>query len=157
MSNILIRSVASALLVFCMPAQAEEYNTQTFEIAEVRHPYAALVQSHGAMPDGTFYMSGKIYPEGTLRADGNLPSNATPVGEWFSHGFLQAGRFASTDVYRFENGQIVTSQAGPFDASSRTVAITGGTKDFRGATGEAYQYFIAPDIRHLTFRVTFFK
>jgi hypothetical protein len=155
-NSIFIRSVASAFVVFGMPAQAEEYNTQTFDIAQVGSGAAVIIQSSGAMPGGTFYLSGKIYPEGTLRADGTLPSDATPVGEWFSHGFHQAGYFASTDVYRFENGQIVTSQAGRFEVSSRTGAITGGTKDFKGASGEAHLVFIAPDIRHLTFRVTFF-
>lgn len=155
-SSIVIRSVASAFLAFGMPAQADEYNTQIFDIAEVSSASAAIIGSYGAMPDGSFYLSGKIYPEGTVRADGTLPSDATPVGEWFSHGFLQAGYFASTDVYRFENGQIVTSQAGRFDVSRRTGAITGGTKDFKGASGEAHLVFIAPDIRHLTFQVTFF-
>jgi hypothetical protein len=156
-SSILIRSVASAFLVFGIPAQAEEYNIQTFDIAQVSSGAGVIIQSYGAMPGGTFYLSGKIYPEGTLRADGTLPSDATPVGEWFSHGFHRDGYFASTDVYRFENGQIVTSQAGRFEVSRRTAAITGGTKDFKGASGEADLDFIAPDIRNLTFRVTFFK
>jgi len=130
-STIVIRSLASAFLVFGMPAQADEYNTQTFDIAEVSSALAAIIESYGTMPDGAFYLSGKIYPEGTVRTDGTLPSDSTPVGEWFSHGFLQAGHFASTDVYRFENGQIVTSQAGPFDVSRRTGAITGGHEGFQ--------------------------
>lgn len=155
-SSILIRSVASSFLVFGIPAQAEEYNTQTFEIAQVSSGLGALIQSYGTMPSGTFYLSGKIYPEGTLDADGNPPSDATPIGEWFSHGFFKSGYFASTDVYQFENGQIVTSQAGRFEVSRRTAAITGGTNGFKGASGEAHLVFIAPDIRNLTFRVTFF-
>jgi hypothetical protein len=155
--SILVRSVASAFLALGMPAQAEEYDTQTFEIAQVSHPLGALVQSYGSIPDGTLYLSGKIFPEGTLGADGNLPAGATSVGEWFSHGFVQAGYFASTDVYRFANGQIVTSQTGRLDASSRTAAITGGTKDFKGASGEARLVLITPDIQHLAFRVTFFE
>ena len=156
-SSILIRSVASAFLAFGMPAQTEEYNTQTYDIAQVSSSLGVIIQSYGAMPGGAFYLSAKIYPEGTLRADGTLSSDATPVGEWFSHGFHQTGYFASTDVYQFENGQIVTSQAGRFEVSRRTVAITGGTKDFKAASGEAHLVFITPDIRDLSFRVTFFK
>jgi hypothetical protein len=140
-----------------MSAQAEEYNTQTFDIAQVSSGAGVIIQTSGAMPGGTFYLSGKIYPQGTLGADGTLPSDATPVGEWFSHGFHRTGYFASTDVYRFENGQIVTSQAGRFEVSRRTAAITGGTKDFKGASGEADLVFIAPDVSNLAFRVTFFK
>lgn len=55
-SSILIRSVASALLAFGMPAQAEEYNTQTYDIAQVSSGLGLVIQSYGAMPDGTFYL-----------------------------------------------------------------------------------------------------
>ena len=52
-SSILIRSVASAFLAFGMPAQAEEYNTQTYDIAQVSSSLGVIVQSYGAMPGGT--------------------------------------------------------------------------------------------------------
>jgi hypothetical protein len=161
--SLLFPVVVTALLALGVPARAHEYHKQTFDVAEHLDLFniaLGVAQSGAPFGDGAFYVTGDIYPGGTLDANGNVPPGAVPIGQWFCWGFLNGPFFTATDVYRFDNGQIVAAQAGPLDFfGPLTKSIVGGSGAFKGASGEAEWIRIAPslDPPNFNFRVTFFK
>lgn len=102
-----------------------------------------------------FFVEGWIYPEGTLPAEGFVPTPDGAIGEWFCRGWqmVDAGRPEPhvTSLQDYVFGLITPNQLFPPDAISSnglegTItdqvayrSILGGTGKYLGATGQILQ------------------
>lgn len=130
-----------------------------FQVAEDgnRFTFDDLNLHEDGMPAyGTaFVTQGYIYPEGTLNGTNGVLENGEPefpdlvLGEWTCYGWMigdgahtASGEWViSTQVYQFNDGStIITDGFELVDLeASVTRAVTGGTGDYRGVSGEMNQ------------------
>ena len=109
----------------------------------------------GDLRGGTWYVEGWIYPIGTFKGDGFIPTEGDAIGTWFCRGNLISSpqrpdpHVATTQEYYFGTldeepiGQSLLISQGlegrnemPWAA---TRAVTGGTGEYRGARGTVVQ------------------
>lgn len=101
-------------------------------------------------------MTGKIFPEGTVAPMEAFQPVQSPLvfgsaTDSFKRDTLPRQMFIDS-----RTGRLSPRRREAFEALTRTAAITGGTREFKGASGEASLVMIAADIRNRAFRVTFF-
>lgn len=107
-----------------------------------------------------FSVEGWIYPEGTIKGDGFVPTPDGSIGVWFCRGYVVIDstraepHTCSHQDYMF--GEITEQQPFPTTMMSstglegtlirdiiNTRAIVGGTGDYLGATGQVTQQYIS--------------
>lgn len=132
--------------------------TMRFEIAEDGNRFVfgqERLHEDGMPAYGTpFVTQGYIYPEGTLNGSNGVLPNGEPefpdqvLGTWTCYGYMigdgahtTTGEWViSTQVYQFEDGIIVTDGFEVADLDTAVSrAITGGTGEFVGVSGEQVQ------------------
>lgn len=104
-----------------------------------------------AVPTGSFYVEGSIYPNGTLDASGD-PGGASPIGTFRCWGWIfdgSTGLGAVSQAYELDGRGDIQVQGLEDD----TRAVVGGTGDFRNVRGEGSFQTINP--ANLTFRAFF--
>jgi hypothetical protein len=151
--------VCLSIAVLANAQSADEVSVTKFEVAEDGSRF--FLDDLNLLEDGmpgygsAFVTQGYIYPEGTLNGSNGVLENGDPefpdlvLGEWTCYGWMigegahtESGEWViSTQMYQFNDGAtLVTNgfEIVDFDVPV-TRAITGGTGEFRGATGEMTQ------------------
>lgn len=158
----LVLSIALTIGVSATAAQtgpAVAPGTLFFEVAEDgnRFVFDDLNLFEDGMPGygSAFVTQGYIYPVGTLNGSNGVLENGEPefpelvLGEWTCYGWMigdgartETGEWViSTQVYHFNDGSMIVTdgfELVDFDVPV-TRAITGGTGEYRGASGEMVQ------------------
>ncbi|MEM9955476.1 MAG: hypothetical protein AAF846_27995 [Chloroflexota bacterium] len=156
----------SVLMLFSIGATAIsaqsdniEMDNMVFEIAEDGNRF--IFDDQNLFDDGmpaygsAFVTQGYIYPEGTLNGSNGVLENGDPefpdavLGTWTCYGWMigdgartETGEWVvSTQIYQFNDGSsIITNGFEIVDFDVPYIrAVTGGTGDYRGITGEQIQ------------------
>jgi hypothetical protein len=124
-----------------------------FDVAIDAATTRTLYQTNGTISRGdTFILSGRIYPGGTIPADGKFnPTNSGALGTWTCRGVytfdladLAAGRepmVYTNQYFHFDDGSMIVTEGTEGVAPSRRV-VTGGTARFSGVNGDVLQEFL---------------
>jgi hypothetical protein len=151
-------SLAAALVVVVLvtgvPAAATKASTLTLDVApDVATFDAVRSPAPGApFPTGPFYIEGKIYPKGTLRADGTAPPAAHSIGTFRCWGWIFDGKTFGAAVdqrYELANGSISTQGV----EGTPVRNVTGGSGAYNRARGQGDVQVINP--QNFSFRITF--
>jgi hypothetical protein len=161
----LFRVLAVLLIVMGISAalvaaqSADDTAVMAFEVAEdgTRFIFDDLNLFEDGMPGygSAFVTQGYIYPVGTLNGTNGVLANGEPefpdlvLGEWTCYGWMigegaqtQTGEWViSTQVYKFNDGSTLVTDGFEIVDFEQPVsrAITGGTGEFRGVSGEQSQ------------------
>jgi hypothetical protein len=157
---VLVIALLTLGVVVAANAQSEQTDQVTrYEVAEdgSRFVFDDLNLFEDGMPGygSAFVTQGYIYPEGTLNGSNGVNEDGSPefpeavLGTWTCYGWMigdgartETGEWViSTQVYKFNDGSTVITdgfEIVDFEAPVSR-AITGGTGEYRSASGEMVQ------------------
>lgn len=155
--------IAALLTLLATFAFAQNTETLKLDISEDMNQFAfdqSRVYEDGMPAHGSgFVTRGYIYPDGTLNGSNGVNADGTPefpekvIGEWMCFGYMigeaahaKSGAWViSTQIFNFGkdygNQTLVTQGYELADPTPVYRAITGGTGDYAGASGQAMQIF----------------
>ncbi len=154
---VIILSLSAVALVSAQ--SADEPMVTQFEVAEDGNRF--MFDNQNLFDDGmpaygsAFVTQGYIYPVGTLNGSNGVLENGEPEfpelvqGEWTCYGWMigdgartETGEWViSTQVYQFNDGSTILTNGFEIVDFEEPVtrAITGGTGEYRSASGEMVQ------------------
>lgn len=135
----------------------------TFEVACLGELFREAVGANPADDGGfrvPFCVEGWIYPEGTIKSDGFVPTADGSIGRWICRGYVIIDSTRSEPHTSSHQDYILgeITEQNPFpstmlssdglEGSNRrdvfgTRAVVGGTGDYLGATGQVTQQYFA--------------